>query len=172
MFLNYDAVMKSIFSYKNECAELSRKISEQTFKMLAYYKELKELRKKYNFYQNTKEVKNINSLYDKKHFEQIKAIMVFLLYSETIEDERYNFAYQLLYENLVVIDVPPSELDEFSKELISAKEKDFEFTETDTIFMDARKNQISVPNEILEDEDFLRTLYGIYNGIDPEEKPF
>lgn len=172
MSFNYSAVMQSIFSYKNECTELSRKISEKSLEMLDYYKELKKLKKKYGFYQNVKEVKKINEQYDKKYIEQIKAVMIFVLYSEYIDDERYNPAYQLLYQNIVLIDVPPEELDDFAKELVLAKKEDLDFEEKEVTFMDKRRNQVTIPISIVENEDFLRTLYGIYNGNDPEEEPF
>ena len=63
MDLNYLAIKESILSYQKECQEISKEIVAENFKLVDYYKELNRLRKKYNFSEKAKNIKNINEKY-------------------------------------------------------------------------------------------------------------
>lgn len=165
MDLNYLAIKESILSYKKECQEIRKEIIAENFKLVDYYKELNKLRKRYNFSEKAKNIKNINEKYRKKDLERIRAMMLFCLYSENFKGDKYYKITEFLSKNYIYVDVFPSEIKEFTKEIICCDWNNLQvFDAVVSLESEETGSAITIPLLILEDEKFLNNLSEMYKN--------
>lgn len=163
MGYNFHAIKESVLSYNKECQEISLDILHANEKLKDYYKELNELKKKFNFKKNILCVKNENKRYEKKNLERTRAVMVLCLCSEEYTSEKYYRITEFLAENFVYVDVFPADLEKFMQYVVTATETDFVYyQDVVTIRDEITESEVTVPLAILDDNNFFDNLVEMY----------